>query len=243
MTRAPAHPASWLARDAVVGGARARVARRPDGTLKVTRASSRSPPTCGPTACCGAPRCAARTRARGSCGIDLTGALALPGVYAVLTAEDVPGREAATGWSIADQPVLAIDEVRYQGEPVAIVAADHPETARRAADRDRGRLRGAARRSSTRAPRAPGAADGARPAATCCGTCRSAAATRRAAAAVVVTGEYEVGMQDQAFLGPESGLAVPAEDGGVDLYVATQWLHVDRGRSPPASGCRRRRSG
>ena len=35
-------------------------------------------------------------------------------------------------------------------------------------------------------------------------------------------------MQDQAFLGPESGLAVPAEDGGVDLWIATQWLHVDR---------------
>src|ERR671921_2925000 len=35
-------------------------------------------------------------------------------------------------------------------------------------------------------------------------------------------------MQDQAFLGPESGLAVPSEDGGVELYVATQWLHVDR---------------
>ena len=45
---------------------------------------------------------------------------------------------------------------------------------------------------------------------------------------VVVIGEYEVGMQDQAFLGPESGLAVPAEDGGVELYVATQWLHVDQ---------------
>ncbi|MGH9100842.1 MAG: molybdopterin cofactor-binding domain-containing protein, partial [Acidimicrobiales bacterium] len=45
---------------------------------------------------------------------------------------------------------------------------------------------------------------------------------------VVVEGEYEVGMQDQAFLGLESGLAAPAEDGGVDLYVATQWLHVDR---------------
>ena len=45
---------------------------------------------------------------------------------------------------------------------------------------------------------------------------------------MVVSGEYEVGMQDQAFLGPESGLAVPAEDGGVDLYVATQWLHVDQ---------------
>src|SRR5918994_2011477 len=50
----------------------------------------------------------------------------------------------------------------------------------------------------------------------------------RAQAHVVVSGEYEVGMQDQAFLGPESGLAVPAEDGGVDLFIATQWLHVDR---------------
>ncbi len=49
-----------------------------------------------------------------------------------------------------------------------------------------------------------------------------------AAAPVVVTGEYEVGMQDQAFLGPESGLAVPDGAGGVELHIATQWLHVDR---------------
>ena len=40
-------------------------------------------------------------------------------------------------------------------------------------------------------------------------------------------------MQDQAALGPESGLAIPAEDGGVDLYVATQWLHVDRQQIAP----------
>ena len=51
-----------------------------------------------------------------------------------------------------------------------------------------------------------------------------------AAADVVVRGVYEVGMQDQAFLGPESALAVPAEDGGIDLYIATQWLHVDQGQ-------------
>jgi OHCU decarboxylase len=37
-------------------------------------------------------------------------------------------------------------------------------------------------------------------------------------------------MQDQAFLGPESGLAVPDGEGGVDLYIATQWLHVDQGQ-------------
>jgi xanthine dehydrogenase D subunit len=49
----------------------------------------------------------------------------------------------------------------------------------------------------------------------------------RAEADVVVSGVYTIGMQDQAFLGPEAGLAIPAEDGGVDLYLATQDLHSD----------------
>jgi CO/xanthine dehydrogenase Mo-binding subunit len=44
----------------------------------------------------------------------------------------------------------------------------------------------------------------------------------------VVEGTYEVGMQDQAFLGPETALALPAEDGGVDVFVSTQWLHSDQ---------------
>src|SRR5256885_137299 len=66
--------------------------------------------------------------------IDITEALKLPGVYAVLTHHDVPG-ENLYGLEHADQPVLAATVVRYQGEPIAIVAADHPETARRAADR------------------------------------------------------------------------------------------------------------
>ena len=51
-------------------------------------------------------------------------ALAVPGVYAVLTADDVPG-ELRYGLEFADQPVLAKDVVLYQGEPVALVAADH----------------------------------------------------------------------------------------------------------------------
>lgn len=41
-------------------------------------------------------------------------------------------------------------------------------------------------------------------------------------AEVVVTGEYEIGMQHQAFLGPESGLAVSDGSVGVDLYISTQ---------------------
>ncbi len=53
---------------------------------------------------------------------------------------------------------------------------------------------------------------------------------------MVVRGEYEVGMQDQAFLGPEAALAIPAEDGGVDLHIATQWLHVDQGQVAASLG-------
>src|SRR5205809_4983592 len=66
--------------------------------------------------------------------IDLSEALTMPGVHAVLTHEDVPG-EKLYGLEFPDQPVLAIDRVRYYGEPVAVVAAEHPEQARRAAAR------------------------------------------------------------------------------------------------------------
>ena len=52
-----------------------------------------------------------------------------------------------------DQPVFADDVVRYAGEPVAAVAADHPETARRAVRGDRRRLRRRSTRSSTPRPR------------------------------------------------------------------------------------------
>src|SRR4029077_10636358 len=41
-------------------------------------------------------------------------------------------------------------------------------------------------------------------------------------------GTYEVGMQDQAPLGTEAGLAIPVEGGGVELYIPTQSLHGDR---------------
>src|SRR5262249_2920772 len=37
-------------------------------------------------------------------------------------------------------------------------------------------------------------------------------------------------------LGPQSGLAVPDGEGGVDVYVATQWLHVDRDQVAPCLG-------
>src|SRR5690606_187602 len=64
--------------------------------------------------------------------VDIGPALAVPGVYTVLTHADVPG-EKCHGLDRRDQPVLAVDQVRCHGEPVALVAPAHPETARRAA--------------------------------------------------------------------------------------------------------------
>src|SRR5262245_28524673 len=65
--------------------------------------------------------------------IDIAAAVASPGVHAVLLADDVPGSR-FYGLEFTDQPVLAWEVVRYVGEPVALVAAEHPELARRAAD-------------------------------------------------------------------------------------------------------------
>jgi CO/xanthine dehydrogenase Mo-binding subunit len=65
-------------------------------------------------------------------GISTIEAKGMPGVHAVLTHRDVPG-EKRYGLEFPDQPVLAMDEVRYFGEPVALAAAEHPEQARRAA--------------------------------------------------------------------------------------------------------------
>ena len=65
--------------------------------------------------------------------IDVGPALAIPGVACVVTADDVPG-SATYGLISSDQPVFARDVVRFVGEPVAAVAADHPDTARRALD-------------------------------------------------------------------------------------------------------------
>ena len=64
--------------------------------------------------------------------LDTTAALAIPGVFAVLTAADVP--DVHFGPFVADRTLFARDVVRFEGEVVAAVAAITPEVAQRAAD-------------------------------------------------------------------------------------------------------------
>ncbi|HEX7098847.1 MAG TPA: molybdopterin cofactor-binding domain-containing protein [Acidimicrobiia bacterium] len=160
--------------------------------------------------------------------IDVAPALAIAGVHAVLTQEDVPG-PGHFGLEHPDQPVLAGEVVRYWGEPVAIVAAEDEDTARRAAaavvveyeelepliDPEQADARDEVfRRMKIRR------------------------GDQDARGSVVVEGYYEVGMQDQAPLGTEAGLAVPDGSGGVDLYATSQFVHVDQQQVVAALGLR-----
>ena len=210
----------------VLGGLGESVAR-PDGTLKVTGDFAYSSDLWADgmlwASTLRSPHPHARIKS-----INIAPALKINGVSAVLTHDDVPGSK-LFGLEIVDQPVLAFDTIKYHGEAIAIVAADHPETAKRAAQAivvEYEILEPVVDADYAISGKAPIIHDGGN-------------ITRHVPiifgpqnlkADVVVKGEYEVGMQDQAPLGPESGLAIPADDGGIDLYLSTQWLHVDRGQ-------------
>jgi xanthine dehydrogenase D subunit len=227
---APESPPTVAGRESLGVGASV---LRPDSTLKVTGEFAFSSDLWMADMLWGAtlrsPHPRARIRA-----VDVTGALRLPGVAAVLAHDDVPGRK-TFGLEAADQPVLAAGEIRYQGEPVMIVAADHPETARRAAAAIAVDYEVLDPVTDAEAALLPGAAP-VHPGGNLTRHVRIRRGNPHAPAGVVVSGRYETGMQDQAFLGPESGLAVPAEDGGVELYVATQWLHVDQAQIAASLG-------
>jgi CO/xanthine dehydrogenase Mo-binding subunit len=123
--------------------------------------------------------------------------------------------------------VFAFGEARFWGQPVAVVAADDRETARRAA------AAVVVHYEVLEPVVDPAAAvrDGS--------TFRTIEVVNGdpgARGEVVVEGEYEVRMQDQAPLGTESGLALPDGHGGIDLHIGTQWLHADHEQVAKALG-------
>ena len=64
--------------------------------------------------------------------IDASRAKALPGVIATLTREDIQGFNYKYGATYKDQSIVAVDKVRYVGDPVAAVLADDAATAEQA---------------------------------------------------------------------------------------------------------------
>jgi len=64
--------------------------------------------------------------------IDASQAEGLPGVLGVLTRDHLGGIDPYFGSVVRDRPIVAMDKVRYQGEPVAAVAARDLATAQEA---------------------------------------------------------------------------------------------------------------
>jgi CO/xanthine dehydrogenase Mo-binding subunit len=71
----------------------------------------------------------ARARIR---SVDTSEAEKLDGVVTILTGADLSGTDPYYGHALRDRPIVAIDEVRFVGEPVAVIAADTQAAADRA---------------------------------------------------------------------------------------------------------------
>ena len=166
--------------------------------------------------------------------IDTSKARALPGVRAVLTHEDLPTTE-LFGLMKSDQHPLARAKVRFIGDPVALVAADDDRTARDACKLITVSYEQLPVITDPIAALQPGAAS-IHDRGNLIDAVHLVHGDAHATAPIVVEGEYEVGMQDQAALGPEAGLAIPDDDGGVTLHIATQWLHEDLRQIAPCLG-------
>jgi len=162
------------------------------------------------------------------CSIDISKAMALPGVHAVITAQDLQASN-AHGIVIKDEPVLVFEKIRKIGEPLAVVAAESEEIAEAALalivvaieelpavfDPEEAML-----------PDAPKVHEG--------GNVLSLRKIRKgdvteafAKAAVIVEGVYRTQMQEHAYIEPEAGIAYLDRD-MVVVEVSTQNPHFDR---------------
>ncbi len=159
--------------------------------------------------------------------IDLSAAYKILGVEAIITNDDVPGKK-TYGLIASDQPVFASEFVRYVGEPVAAVAADHPETCRRALAAIKVEYEVLTPVTDAEFAILPTTAQ-IHPDGNLIRHQRIITGDQNLQGEIIVEGTYELGMQDQAFLGLEAALAIPDTGGnGIEMYVATQWLHEDQ---------------
>jgi nicotinate dehydrogenase large molybdopterin subunit len=168
-------------------------------------------------------------------GIDTRAALEVPGVHAVLTAADVPHNAVAVeasglGIDTVVIPVLAADRVRYDGEPLAVVAAETPWAAVRAAElvavdyEEEPGVFDAEQALEREAPLV-------HPEGNRLVTWRIARGDVEAAlerADVVVEGIYRTQHVDHAYLEPEAGVGWIDGDGVLTLRVSTQVIEHAR---------------
>ena len=148
--------------------------------------------------------------------LDVEAVRRMPGVAAVFTAADIPG-ENQIGGILPDEPLLAAGEVHYAGQPLAIVLADTPLQARRAAAAARLEIEGqppvldprqaAAKGLLIAPPRTFAIGDPERAWPLC---------------SLVVEGRVDSGGQEHAYLETQAAIAVPGEKDTLRVISATQ---------------------
>jgi len=162
--------------------------------------------------------------------LDVSKARELPGVYAVITHADIPGENSYL-YAEPDQPLLVVDEVRFQGDAVAAVAAvdeltadaalqaieveyevlpgifDPLEAMKSGADQI---VHGEDNVMMSKMYRS--------------GDVEAAIAS----ADVVIENTYRTQWAEHAFLETEGGVGLVGDDGGITVYSSCQAPHRDR---------------
>ena len=161
--------------------------------------------------------------------LDSRQAETLPGVVAVVTAKDIPGKNQC-GNVIRDQPAIAFDKVRYIGDSLAAVFAETREIAEKAVNLitvDYEVLPGVFSPEEAARPDAPLVHEK--------GNLMHHAKIERGDVEdafkhcqVIVEGDYQTPFIEHGFLEPEAGLAFPMKDGGVEIHIGTQTAFDDR---------------
>jgi CO/xanthine dehydrogenase Mo-binding subunit len=172
--------------------------------------------------------------------LDTSKAEGLSGVHAVVTHADVPlnvyGHLEALGVP-ADEPLLAEDEVRYRGQPIAVVAAADEATAQEAVEaidvdfEERPALFDVRKAFDPDAPRIHpwgpafphyGPHDHRR-------VRRGDIAGAFEKADVIVQGVYRPQAIEHVPIEPQTALAVPEPDGRLTIYSCTQAMYFSMG--------------
>ncbi len=217
---------------------------RPDAVAKVTGAAKYTDDYVFEGMLFGATKRAGVPHAR-ILGIDTSRARALPGVRAVLTHADVPGRN-LHGLVINDWPVLCHDKVRYVGDAVALVAADTQAIAHAAA--------GLIDVTYELLPVVDNPVDALLPGAPLVHETPPAGSHVHGnelkhifvnkgdvdagllASDIVVTGEYQTATTEHAFLEPECSIGRITPDGRFEIIVGSQIPYADRQQVAAALG-------
>jgi xanthine dehydrogenase large subunit len=149
--------------------------------------------------------------------MDLARVINTPGVHAVLTSDDIPGVDDVSCIHAGDEPVFAKGVVQYHGHPIFAVVAQSVDVARAAARKADIKYEllktiigiddAMQAESFVGPPRIVQRGD----------PCKAIASAKHR-----LCGRISTGGQDHFYLESQISLAVPQEDGNLDIYCSTQ---------------------